>query len=359
MTPTHVEVKTSALMTARKPRVTLVVAMRNEQNHLEECLSSLVAQDYPADDLEILIFDGSSTDRSREIAAGFADGRAGWRLFDNPARIQAAAWNLGIDQASGDIIGILSGHASLGPGYVTTAAETLERTGADMVGGPVRAIGTNQMGEAIAVALSTPFGVGGARFRYTDQEEEVDTVFMGVCRRETYRRFRFNEEMVRNQDDELSYRILDSGGRIVCNPRIESSYHARSSLGGLWSQYFQYGFWKVRVMQDHPMQVRTRQLVPPAFVGALMGGLVLAPLFAGFRRSTAILLGAYAAANLGVSAWVSRSRRGLLPRLPQVFAVLHFAYGVGVLVGMVRFARRWSGASMGTMIRSLSRRAKR
>jgi len=332
--------------------------MRNEEEHLDRCLASVAAQDYPADRLEVLIYDGASTDRSREIAAGFVAGRGAWELFDNPSRIQAAAWNLGIEQASGDVIGILSGHAQLGPLYVTAAVETLERTGADMVGGPVRAVARNPEGDAIALAISTPFGVGSARFRYTDREEDVDTVFMGICRRETYRKFRFDEEMVRNQDDELSYRILDHGGRIVCNPRIESSYEPRSSLGALWRQYFQYGFWKVRVMQQHPSQIRRRQLMPPIFMAALIGGLALAPTVSWIRRPTGLLVGTYTAANLGASVWVSQSRRDLLPRLPPVFAVLHVAYGVGVLVGMIRFSGRWSRSSIRTLLGSIIGRAR-
>jgi len=332
--------------------------MRNEDEYLDRCLASVLGQDYPADRLEVLIYDGLSTDRSREIAGEFVAGRAGWALCENPARIQAAAWNLGIERATGEIVGIMSGHASLGPKYLTAAVETLERTGAEMVGGPVRAESTSPLGAAIALAMSTPYGVGGARFRYTAREEEVDTVFMGVCRRETYQRFRFSEEMVRNQDDELSYRILDAGGRIVCNPRIESSYQVRTSLRGLWHQYFQYGFWKVRVMQEHPAQVRPRQLVPPAFVGALSAGLLLAPMSTRVRRATAAGTGAYAAANVIAAAWVSRGRGGLLVLLPPVFATLHVAYGVGVLAGMVRFRAGWSRSSLETIVRSLIGRAR-
>ena len=132
--------------------------------------------------------------------------------------------------ARGDVIGIVSAHCELAPDYLSTAVETLERTGADMVGGLMRAVGEGPVGEAVALATSTPFGVGGARFHYTDAEEEVDTVYMGLCRAEVYRRLRFDEEMVSDQDDELSYRLLDEGGRIVCNPAIRSTYRNRSTF---------------------------------------------------------------------------------------------------------------------------------
>ena len=225
-------------------------------------LESIFAQDYPADRLEVRVYDGDSTDRSRAIAEALCAGRPLATVSRNPRITQAAGWNLGIDEAQGDIIGIVSAHCELAPDYVSTAVETLERTGADMVGGLMRAVGEGDLGEAVAIATSTPFGVGNARFHFTDVEEEVDTVYMGLCRRETYRRLRFDEEMVRDQDDELSYRLLDEGGRIVCNPAIRSSYRNRSTFRSLWKQYYQYGFWKVRVMQKHPDQVRTAPAGP-------------------------------------------------------------------------------------------------
>ena len=137
---------------------------------------------------------------------------------------------------------------------------------ADIVGGPVRAVADTPIGAAIAIATSTPYGVGGARHHYLTEPAYVDTVFMGVARRETWLRYPFNEEFVRNQDDELSYRLLDAGGRIVCDPAIESFYRSRSTLGSLWRQYFDYGCWKVRVLQAHPRQARVRHLVPLALV---------------------------------------------------------------------------------------------
>jgi len=158
------------------PSVTLVVAMRNEVSNIERCLASLAAQDYPSDRLEILVYDGESTDSSVAIAEEFAAERPRWAVRPNRRRIQAAAWNEGIEAASGEIVGIVSGHSELGPAYVRSAVEALRRTGADMVGGPVRAIGDTPVGEAVAIAVSTPFGVGGARHRYLTEPAVVDTL---------------------------------------------------------------------------------------------------------------------------------------------------------------------------------------
>ena len=322
-----------------RPMVSLLVAMRNEEAHIGATLRSIFAQDYPADRLEVRVYDGASTDRSREIAEALCAGRQLATVSPNPRITQAAGWNLGIDEAQGDVVGIVSAHCELAPDYVSLAVETLERTGADMVGGLMRAVGEGDLGEAVAVATSTPFGVGNARFHFTEVEEEVDTVYQGFCRAETYRRLRFDEEMVRDQDDELSYRLLDQGGRIVCNPAIRSSYRNRSTFRSLWKQYYQYGFWKVRVMQKHPDQVRARQLVPPVFVAAVAGSALAAPFTTVGRVSVIGLLAAYGAANLAASVAAGRSERRLIRLLPLTYTTLHVAYGSGYLAGLAHFWR--------------------
>lgn len=320
------------------PIVTLVVAMRNEEQHVARCVSSLLAQDYPEDRLEVLFMDGGSTDRTRDIVHELIAKRDGFALVDNPGKIQSIAWNLGIERARGDLVGIVSGHSELARDYVSVAVETLLRTGADLVGGPARAESETVVGEAIALAMSTPFGVGGAEFRYATEENEVDTVFMGVCKRELYERIGgFDAEMVRNQDDELSYRLLEMGGRIVCNPAIRSVYRNRATLRSLWKQYFDYGRWKVRVMQKHRDQMRPRHFVPPLFVTTLGVSALLPPVFAGIS-------GVYSATTMAMSVMIAaRSRRlDVLPYLPAAFAILHVGYGAGFLRGLHQFRARWN-----------------
>lgn len=324
-----------------QPIVTLIVAMRNEERHIARCVTSLLDQTYPADRLEVLFMDGQSTDRTREIVSELIAQRPGFMLVDNPGRIQSIAWNLGIDRARGDLVGIVSGHSELAPDYVETAVETLSRTGADLVGGPARAESETVVGEAIALAMSTPFGVGGAEFRYATAESEVDTVFMGVCKRELYERIGgFDAEMVRNQDDELSYRLLEQGGRIVCNPAIKSVYRNRATLRSLWKQYFDYGRWKVRVMQKHRAQMRPRHFVPPVFVTALGVSTLMPPVFLGIGA-------VYGAATLAMSLVIAarNGRVDVLPYLPAAFAILHVGYGAGFLKGLYQFRGRWHDRS--------------
>jgi succinoglycan biosynthesis protein ExoA len=163
-------------------------------------------------------------------------------------------------------------------------------------------------------------------------------VFMGVARRETWLRYPFNDGFVRNQDDELSYRVLDDGGRIVCDPAIESWYQSRSTLGSLWRQYFDYGCWKVRVLQVHPRQARVRHLVPLGLVTTLGGGAILGVTSRKARAGAKVALGLYAVATAAAAThYRDRSSPRSAVLLAATFPVLHFAYGTGMLRGVWRF----------------------
>jgi glycosyltransferase involved in cell wall biosynthesis len=320
--------------------------MRNEARHIADCVSSIVDQEYPADRLELLVYDGGSTDGSWQIVKAIAAEHPNVILLENPRRTQAAAWNLGIERATGEVIGIVGAHSELAPDYIATAVGTLERTGADMVGGPMRAVGEGRVGEAVALATSSGFGVGGARFHYLETEQDVDTVYMGVCRSEVYRSLLFDEEMVRNQDDELSYRLLDRGGRIVCDPRIRSVYHNRSTWRGLARQYFEYGYWKVRVARKHPRQLRIRHVIPAVFALSLASSTALALTWRPGRILLAALLAGYATADVAAS--FSATRRtdpNSMPIVAGIFPTLHLSYGLGFIAGLVNDLR--SGRRVG------------
>lgn len=331
-----------------RPRVSLLVAMRNEAGYIEHCLASVFTQDYPAERLEVWVLDGESTDGSRQIAGKLCEGRSNCHVISNPGITQAEGWNLGIERSTGDVIGILSAHAELARDYVSKAVETLQRTGADLVGGPMHATAPGRVGRAIALATSTPFGMGSGRFHYTEREEEVDTVYMGLCWREMYRRVgRFDVRMVRNQDDELSYRLRRHGGRIICNPAIRSRYHNRTTFRSLWRQYFQYGYWKVEVMRRHPRQMRLRQFVPPTFVAVLLSSTILSVFEPLGWWLLALTGGVYGLTSLACSVWTARDRNWwAFPLLPMAFATLHVGYGLGFLKGgMDYLIRRWQGRS--------------
>ncbi len=326
-------------------RVTVIMPIRNEAGFIERSLGAVIDQDLPPDRLELLVADGRSSDDTRARVQDLASRHpeVAIELVDNPGGIVPTGMNAALRRARGDVIVRVDGHTIVERDYVRRCLEALARTGAECVGGRMDAVADTAFGRAVVLATSSPFGVGGARFHYAAAEEEVDTVYMGAWRREVFGRVGlFDEEMVRNQDDELSYRIRERGGRIVLDPSIRSRYYPRTRLRTLWRQYFQYGYWKVRVMQKHPRQMKSRHFAPPALAGGLLLSAVLAPAFAGSRLALMAIATSYVIANLVASAWTARrADAASAPWLPVVFGTLHLSYGAGFLAGLLRYAGRW------------------
>jgi len=321
------------------PLVSVVIPMRDEAGHIGACIDAVLAQDYPAARLEVIVVDGDSSDDSAAVLRRYG-GRV--RVLRNPSRIVPTAMNIGIAAAQGQIIARVDAHTVIAPDYIRMGVETLQRTGADNVGGPMHAVGGGRMGDAIALAMSSRFGIG-AYFHFGRAEREVGTVYMGMYPWRVFERIGlFDEELVRNQDDELNYRLRKAGGRILFTPRMQSRYQNRQSLKGLARQFFQYGMWKIRVLQKHPRQMRLRQFVPPLFVLAVVTTALVTPWSAMAPRLFVAVITAYAAAWV-VAAGVAARRHGwhhLVPLL-AAFATMHLSWGSGFLAGALRFAHRW------------------
>jgi len=326
------------------PITTIIFPVRNESAYIERGLSAILTQDYRIDFMEILIIDGMSSDNTHKIINDFAILHPQLRIhiLDNPGKIVPMGLNIALRQAKGDVILRVDGHTVLAPDYVRQCVETLQRTNADNAGGKMNAVGNNSFSKAAALATSTPFGIGGGRFHYSEKEEWVDTVYMGAWPRRVFEKIGlFDEELVRDQDDEFNYRLRAAGGKILLSPNIKSEYSVRSTPRALWMQYTQYGFWKVRVLQKHPQQMRLHQFAPPAFVLALLGSFFLV-LFPGTRALSCVVPLLYVSVNLLASIYTA-SRRGLrfLPSLPLIYTILHLSYGMGFLAGLVKFWNRW------------------
>jgi glycosyltransferase involved in cell wall biosynthesis len=331
---------------SEQPFVSVIMPIRNEADFIERSLGAALRQEYPAECMEILIADGMSTDRTRAIIEQLVANQTNQpaipvKIIDNPGKIVPTGFNWALGEARGEIIVRVDGHTVIAPNYVRECVTALQTTSADNVGGRMMPIGQNPVGDVIALATSSPFGVGGGRFHFSKHEEWVDTVYLGAWRRDVFERIgQFDEEMVRNQDDEFNYRLLKHGGKILLSPRILSRYYNRGSLRALWRQYYQYGFWKVRVMEKHPGQMRFRQFVPPLFAGALIGSGGLALMTKWGRWLFALVAGSYGIANFAVSIITSRKNNGKgLTLLPVVFATMHLSYGIGFLLGLVKRAR--------------------
>jgi succinoglycan biosynthesis protein ExoA len=321
------------------PYVSVIVAMRNEEAFIGRCLTSLMEQDYPAELLEILVVDGRSTDRSREAVESMAAELPNLRLLDNQRKVAPAGFNIGINDARGEIVITASAHSYLAPNYVSRCVQYLRQTGADCVGGPIKSVGTAPTSEAIALAMSSPFGVGDAVFRYSQREQYVDTLAFGAYRRAAFDRVGlYDEELVGNEDDEFNYRLRRHGGKLFLTPAISSFYYGRDSLRALWKQYFNYGFGKVRVVWKHPRLARPRHFIPALFVASLVVSGLLSFLNPLFALLFALIGGSYLLLSLLFSFRIA-ARNGwrYLPVLPLVFGCLHIAYGTAFLVGLAYF----------------------
>ncbi len=326
------------------PLVSVIMPVRNEAAYIERSLGAVLGQEYPAERLEILVVDGMSDDGTREVVLAHAAADPRVCLLDNPAGIVPPGLNIGIGRARGEIVVRVDGHCEIAPDYVRRCVEHLlaghDGTPVEAVGGPIETIGETDEAAAIALAMSSWFGVGGSAFRtIKDRPLLVETVAFPAYRRATLQRLGpFDEELVRNQDDEYNYRLLKSGGRILLSPDIRSRYYSRGSLRSLWRQYYQYGYWKVRVMQKHPRQMRARQFVPPAFVTGLIGSAALGLVLRPFRLLLGAVLALYLAANVVASLSLGREHA---PRLLVIHPILHLSYGLGFLAGLVHFAGRF------------------
>ncbi len=330
-------------MSASQPTVSVIVPCRNERQHIGRCLESILSNDYPKERLEVLVVDGMSEDGTADIVTAYAQRHPSVRLVPNADQVVPAGLNRGIAEAQGEIIVRMDAHNLYPHDYLSVLVGWLQRTGADNVGAAIVTLPANDsaMARAIAFAVAHPLGIGNARFRLGVREPmEVDTVPFGCFRRELFQRVGlFDEELVRNQDDEFNARILRSGGRILLVPGIVSRYYARDSLGKLARMYFQYGWFKPYVASKVGRITTWRQLVPPVFLLALAAGVLLMPIWPLAGRGLALLTGGYVMGLALVA--VQAARRESVGTGLAMFAalpVLHFSYGLGYLYGLARMA---------------------
>jgi glycosyltransferase involved in cell wall biosynthesis len=320
--------------------------VRNEAAHIERALASVLAQDYPPQRFEVIVVDGCSDDGTGEVVARLADAYrlrpvAGRNhppdlfLVNNPARYVPSALNLALERARGDVIVRVDGHCEIAPNYFRACLDAMARTGADCVGGALDTVGETWMARAIALAQSSWFGVGGAGFRMKQaQGKFVDTLAFGAYRREVFQRIGpFDESLLRNQDDEFNFRLLQAGGKIWLDPEVHSVYYSRASLRGLCRQYFEYGLYKVLVIRKRGGLASWRHLVPATFVLG-MTALFALGLFTDRWSPFWFVLGIYSAAAAVAATARSLPTWPSIPIVALAFSVMHVSYGIGFLRGI-------------------------
>ena len=319
-------------------RVSVVIPCRNEESSIADCVNSILRSKYPDDLIEIFVCDGLSTDRTPGIVQAIAEDHSNVKLLKNDKQTTPHALNLGVEQSNGEVIIILGAHAAIDEHYVSICVASLTGS-ADVgcVGGVLDNTYSDSRSRAIAQAMSLPFGVGSAHFRTGARSGYVDTVAFGAYKAEVFSSVgNFNEHLVRNQDDEFNYRVTQAGYKILLNPDIRAVYHVRANFGKLWSQYYQYGYWKVYVNKLHSAITTFRQLAPMIFVLFLM---VMIPLSIVEQTYLGVLLMGLAGYLVGafISALSKTIHMGQVLLIVISFICLHLSYGLGYLVGILHF----------------------
>lgn len=321
----------------RTPLVSAIVPCRNEEAFIAKAVGSILANDWPADSLEVLVVDGMSADGTRDIVNAIATRDARVRLVDNPDLFAGSAMGVGVAAARGEYVVRVDAHAEIPPDYVRTGVETLERNPKIWaVGGPVDRVAAGEEGRLVAAVNSNIFATGNTPIRVGRAEGPVDAVLYPVWRRDVFDRVGdFDESLVRNQDDDFHYRLRQAGGVIYQKQKMRAKYYVRGSVRQLLRQYNQYAFWKVAVARKHGRFIDWKPLVPPAFFAALaltaVGGFVTPYLWLAGGALAAAYFVADVVASVAVAA--KTSLRDFFKAL-AIFPTFHLRYAVGIAAGI-------------------------
>ncbi|MFA5275586.1 MAG: glycosyltransferase family 2 protein [Candidatus Omnitrophota bacterium] len=330
-------------MTKDKQFVSIIIPCRNEERFIGKCLDSVLSQDYPPDMMEVLIVDGESTDLTRDEISKYTVRYSFIRLLYNSKKIIPIALNIGVREAAGEVIVRMDAHTVYPPDYVSKLAGYLDECGVDNVGGVwVILPGAETLkAKAIAVALSSPFGVGNAYYRTGAKNPKlVDTVPFGCYRKDVFKKNGlFDEELAINEDAEFNHRLAKNGGKILLVPDVVSYYYSRDTYGKLSKMYLRYGYFRALTAKKIGGIIGVRQLVPSIFIGSLVICFFLG-LFSGIFFFVFLLdFFSYLLADIIFSLRLSWKKKNILffPALILTFFIIHFSYGIAYLRGIFDF----------------------
>lgn len=320
--------------------VTVVIPCRNESKYITECIEAIYACNLPeSTEIKVFVVDGMSNDGTREIVQELTSKHHQLHLIDNFHQLTPYAFNLGI-HAGGkvDYVQIVGARHILSKNYLLNCIEKLEEDRyVWCVGGKIINEYINTTGQVISKAMSTAFGMGLGNFRTLSKSGFTDTVTSPMYPYWVFEKIGFfDEELIRNQDDDFNFRVTQAGGKIYYDNDISLKYYVRGNYEGLWRQFFQYGYWKVYVNKKHKAVTTLRQLVPPLFVVYLF--LWMLSLFGGrgifaissFPLFVYFLLAFYFASK-------EQDDKAGLWSILKTFPILHVSYGLGYLKGMWDF----------------------
>ncbi|MFZ5855753.1 MAG: glycosyltransferase family 2 protein [Chloroflexota bacterium] len=323
------------------PKVSVIIPCYNEEATIGDTLSAIYGQTFPRAEMEVVISDSMSTDRTRAVIADFqrTHTELSVRVVENAARVIPAALNRAIEVAQGGIIVRMDAHSKPYPDYVENCVRALDEGRGANVGGvwEIQPGASGWVAAGIAAAASHPLGAGDAAYRLRPEAGAVDTVPFGAYRKSLVDEIgAFDESLLSNEDYEFNVRVRRAGKSVWLDPRIRSVYYARSDFGALARQYWRYGFWKARMLRRYPETLRWRQFLPPVFVASVIFLLVFS-FWLPARILLAVELSAYLLILLaaGIQQAVKRGRAGIVFSFPLAVASIHFSWGTGLLYSLL------------------------
>jgi len=325
-------------------KVSIIIPVFNEEKYIEDCLDSIIKNDFDNSHMEILIVDGGSTDKTVLLIEKYQRKYPIVQLLHNPKKIVPISMNIGITAAKGKYICRLDAHATYPSSYISKLLYWSQKLSADNVGGIIDTLPVNDKLESIAIseAMSSSFGVGNSKFRTLDSGDalEVDTVPFGFYDKNIFTKIGlYDEDLIRNQDDELNARLIKNGGKIFLIPEIKIEYFARDSFKKMSRMFYQYGYFKPLVNKKIKSVATLRQFVPLLFVLFLLLGFLLSLIFHSFQVIYLAGIFSYLIANMFVSYKLAKSIANikLFPYLVKSFFLIHISYGLGYLEGIFNF----------------------
>lgn len=325
------------------PLVSIIVPCYNEEGTIRLLLDAIYQQEYPRQQIEVVIADGLSTDRTRQEIAAFQAEHPDLQLevVENQKRIIPAGLNRAIEEANGEIIVRLDAHSMPYPDYVTRCVADLLQGFGQNVGGvwKIRPHRSTAAARAIAAAAAHPLGVGDAHYRYADRAQQVDTVPFGAFRRQLILEIGgFDESLLTNEDYEFNVRVRRSGGKVWLDPAIRSVYFARPTYQALARQYWRYGYWKARMLWSYPDTLRWRQFLPPIFLLSLVSLAIVALFFpaAAWVLLVEVIMYLLALLAASIPLAVKNSDPFLAVGIPGAIATMHLSWGAGLISNFVR-----------------------
>lgn len=317
--------------------VSVVMPVYNEEKYIGACIDSLLLQDYPTENMEWIFVDGCSTDKTVELLRSYQEKYPTLiRIYNNPDKIVPYAMNIGIAASKGKYIVRLDAHADYATDYISKCIYYLENTDAENVGGVAETKAKGFMGNAIAKMLSSKFGVGNSQFRTNGESGYVDTVPFGAFKRDVFYKYGgYDERLVRNQDNEMNFRIRKNGGKIYMSSDIHLSYYCRDSVKGISAMARKNGMWNVITMKLCPGSMGVRHFIPLLFVASIIGLGVLGllhPVFWMLLGAEAVL---YLLLDILFSVKQSTGFKEFLTLL-ILFPIFHIEYGFGSMVGLAK-----------------------